>query len=208
MSTTIPEGYLRIGYVLNARGPSKDREVTFAVKYTAGELGSTSPLPGTPDFYSQAVPYLTTRFGDISGAFANVSALVAIRFQWHEGSQLVPVTPNVNGSASGSLMPPEAAYIVRLYTATPGRKGRGRTFLPDVLEDAVDGDGYVTNTGPHELWGEFLLSLDNIVDPTASDFEHGLDGAHVLHSDGVTTPSRITYTAPAPRLGWLRRRGR
>lgn len=96
------------------------------------------------------------------------------------------------------------ALIMRKNTAQFGRTGRGRMFIPGVLDE-----GNVTPSGSIEpatvgnfvaAGGEFYDSLIN--DPDASLLPF------LLHNETspITVPTPITSFTPAPLVGWIRKR--
>lgn len=115
--------------------------------------------------------------------------------------------PAQQGLRSVEMAPTAMSLIARKQTASLGRTGRGRMFIPGVL-----GDGDVTASGAIEeasapIFAEacedfrnFLATLPGDTNPAAP--------AYLLHNEGspTTSPSAITALRPAPLVGWIRGR--
>ena len=60
------------------------------------------------------------------------------------------------GTNSNGAVPNETAVVISLETLTPGRSGKGRTFLPGAVKTDIDTDGTLTSTA-----GTGLLAIYN-----------------------------------------------
>ena len=105
--------------------------------------------------------------------------------------------PNTGASAVNSL-PPNCSLIMRKATATGGRRGRGRSHLPGVLDTNVDDFGFVTSAAVTTYNGR----LANIL----ADHAAGGFAMTLLHSSGSTTPTAITGLTCGPKVGTVRKR--
>lgn len=203
----IPVDYIRIGLNLSARGPSGTRAITFAVKYVDGALSEDYGSSGLTGFL------VGRAAGDwwdaIKPNLATTTQLISVQISYSTGSVTVPVGSGPSGTMTPSdLAPPQMAIVGRWFTGTPGRKGRGRIFWPDVRESDFGIDGLMSGGASSRVidaMNALAGASDDIV--TGSFEEQALDGLHVLHADG-STPSRITLSGVNPQPGWLRRRGR
>lgn len=206
-SSVIPVHYARLTFLLSARGPSGVRAVTTAFNYVE-TLGS--PDYESNDFYIQALDRMQGDWSDgLAPMLDTTTSIVGGSISTHLGgaTRYFPA-PVSGGFSNGALAPPQEAIVLQLYSETPGRKGRGRIFLPDAHE-ADFTDAGVINAGTRTTLVAAALAyaatFDDII--TGSDFEKALNGVHILHTDG-STPSRVMNVDVATQPGWLRRRGR
>jgi hypothetical protein len=103
------------------------------------------------------------------------------------------------GSANSGPLPQNCAFLIHKLTNTPGRKGRGRMFLPPFYADetTVTPTGFLTNPdGFSSLWNNFRTAIVDHADFT---------GFFVLHADG-STPSAIHTFRCDDRVATQRRR--
>lgn len=104
-------------------------------------------------------------------------------------------------SRAGTYPPTSLSAIVRKVTAEPGRRGRGRMFLPGaVSESEVDQDGTVvaarraTLTTAMQDFGAGLVTGG------------GVNGGVVFHSTAPFDPTPIVNFAVSDLVGWIRGR--
>lgn len=110
--------------------------------------------------------------------------------------------PVVQGGNSGAMAPLAMSIIARKITGELGRKGKGRCFLPCMLNtgDTNEAGNLVPDTlsSYQARWTEFLVDVST---PAV-----GIGALPVvLHADG-STPSPITSGSVAPKVGWIRKR--
>jgi hypothetical protein len=202
----IPVNYFRFAWQLNARGQSGPRVNTIAGNYAAT---LTAPDYEGAAFYAQAVDWCVNAWNTyLFNLYSTATTLTGVAVSTHSGGLSTPVSDSTTGDRSGALAPPGLATIAQIHGQALGRKGRGRMFLPDVLESDFDSEGIVDGT-----WAAAVITnLSNLVGAmdnniTGSDFEQSLNGCHILHSDG-STPTRFDHWTVAPQPGYLRRRTR
>lgn len=205
-SVPIPDNYLRFTLNLNGRGPSGIRANTLSARWQGG----LPPIPeyATPEWFGGAFDFA---FGElwssIRGAYANSTSLESVSVQTAVGGATQPAPVTLLGTRVITLAPPQMAVVGQWRTQTPGRRGRGRIFFTDAGENDFGTDGVISPQSEQlfaDVLSDLIASFDNnpgITWPT------GLDGLHLLHSDGGT-PSRIVFGGVNPQPGWLRRRGR
>lgn len=110
------------------------------------------------------------------------------------------------GVGTGSVMPPNVAYLIRKVTSRGGRRGRGRWYLPGVQEAHVDNDGLLTSTivGTYNTeFDEYLAALA----ATGTGSEQPVIPL-LLHNNSSTTtrsssPGSTTVTVTQGALGPL-----
>lgn len=108
---------------------------------------------------------------------------------------------------TGSFPPTALSAIARKSTSVLGRRGRGRMFLPGVVnEDQVDQDGSITNAGRTAVQGALNTFFNELVTPTDP-------GALplppvLLHGPGlpVLPPTPIEGFTVSDTVGWVRGR--
>lgn len=110
------------------------------------------------------------------------------------------------GTASGQMTTQNCAQLVKKVTARSGRRGRGRMFLPYVMEDNVNDIGMLTPTWQTAI-NTALLNLLGYLAGTS----HGAVSTpmHLLHSPGSTStplPDLVTSMFIDPLIGTQRRR--
>ena len=113
--------------------------------------------------------------------------------------------PSVQGVRSGPRQEPIAmALIMRKNTAQFGRTGRGRMFIPGVLDE-----GNVTPSGSIEPTTiDSFTVAGSIFETALGNDPDGPVAPFLLHSDTspVTAPTPISSFTPAPLVGWIRKR--
>lgn len=102
-----------------------------------------------------------------------------------------------SGGVGGQAAPPNVAFLVHKATATGGRRGRGRMYLPGV------GDALVGSAG--ELIGETASTLESSLFTFAGALTLAGLPLAVLH-DGAFPPSLITGLTVDGRVATQRRR--
>lgn len=104
---------------------------------------------------------------------------------------------SLGGGTAGNVSPPNVAVLVHKHTAVGGRRGRGRMYLPGVIETVVGDDGTLDNTfrtGIETDLNDFLAALDASSIPM-----------HVLHGDS-STPNEVQSLGVSLKAATQRRR--
>lgn len=111
----------------------------------------------------------------------------------------------VNGARSGNFPPTALSCIMRKTTAELGRQGRGRMFIPGVLnETEVDQDGTIQGSRVTALTAvatDFVTQLATGVSPISIPMMPVL-----LHSAGGPAPTNLTGVGISSLVGWIRGR--
>lgn len=96
------------------------------------------------------------------------------------------------GAETGAMLPPNSNLLVKKQTALGGRRGRGRCFIPWVLQDAavdevgqIDGTSLGVRQGDADAWLAALTNNTIVTNDTPM---------YLLHD------SRGSGTEPAPSL--------
>lgn len=111
-------------------------------------------------------------------------------------------TPPVTGGRTGNFPPTAQSLIARKVTSNLGRRGRGRMFIPGILEESeVEQTGGITSasrtlvngllTGFIEDWG---LAMPGVGQPV------------LFHSSAPADPTPIEGLVAADLVGWIRGR--
>lgn len=119
------------------------------------------------------------------------------------GSEVGESLVNVSGTGSWSALPNNCAFLVRKRTATGGRSGRGRCFLPPwrLGEDDIDTAGVIGNSAKASL----QASVDAFVDAVETAFSP--DALVLFHEDGTPSTPITSWTVDG-KLATIRRRMR
>ncbi len=87
----------------------------------------------------------------------------------------IPAPPLPKGGIVASLSLSAASYIVKWQTATPGRSGRGRTFVPGVTENNIEPDGRsIVAAAVGVLQGNVEAKYRNVLVPAAGNVVPGV----------------------------------
>lgn len=111
----------------------------------------------------------------------------------------------VPGSKTTTASPTAMSLIVRKNTAQLGRRGRGRMFIPGVLDpDAVAEDGSLSSGDVITYNGIAADFYERVATPGAGPF---LDLPPVLfHGSAPSDPTPISSLSVQPLVGWIRGR--
>lgn len=145
--------------------------------------------------------YATTMMGATDNDLTLSSVTLSVGQDGPGGSVDSDATP-VPGTSTGTFAPVAMAPVVRKTTNVLGRRGRGRMFIPGVIQESgVEPDGRLTTTFRNQLQGlcdNFFAELTTN-DPSLAPY--------LLHSEGLATePTLITSLTVTPVVGWIRGR--
>lgn len=174
----IPNGYAQANYRFSGSGLPYDAEVTIGL----GVAG----FGGTPDEAAQECrdafrDTILTRLG---------SGVILTTCTVKYGPSSTGPTGIASGANAGAVAGDQASsavsYLVRKSTALGGRAGRGRFYLPGVMEANVGSDGQVA--------AAFRTALQGEVDEYLAALEAALLLPVVLHSADapISVPTPIT----------------
>jgi hypothetical protein len=102
------------------------------------------------------------------------------------------------GTAAVSGVPPNVALLVNKVTAVGGRKGRGRMFVPGILEANVDAGGIISGGS---ISTYITACVNFLTDLTTSGRTMVL-----LHADAATPPYDLVSLSPSTKVGTLKGR--
>lgn len=108
------------------------------------------------------------------------------------------------GTGGAGLLPSQAAGLISWYTATLGKSGQGRTYVPFPPPDANDADGTPT--------AAYITALDTLAFSIRAPkviVDAGITGTfeHVLYAGGIATPVLVIDSTQRNAWATQRRRG-
>jgi hypothetical protein len=172
----------------------ESKQMTLYIPATYYEVAFTHTLQGSihPAVCTLGLFYFGTDFdndsngadaawlADIMPSMADVWACTEISWRVQAGT-VKQVFPSTQGGTAHTATTPNVTFLLRKSTGVPGRKNRGRIYLPGVSEQDVDATGVVVgskiteiNTGLGALVGDlaaanftpYLLHNITVADPT------------------------------------------
>lgn len=140
MPLTIPPGDGLAAYHFRLIGDPEEMLVTLGVRPVAGPFAAGHVTRLEAAWRANILPNMSV---DIS--LVRTTASIA-----QDGGdpllfERVPVSA-APGTAAGTVLPPNVAVLIRKTTALGGRRGRGRMFLPGMLESFADNAGNVSTS--------------------------------------------------------------
>lgn len=185
--------------------------ITYAFSLSAGQNVSVTMADALHQaFTSNILPQLSTSVQTASVLLKQGPDATGNSVEWDESD---------TGGLAGATASPQVAAIVHKTTATGGRRGRGRLFLPGMLEANVSETGLLDATYATTL-GSALVSWLSAVNATANvgqmALEHEppyewqiVDGQPRRVATGdAPVPTLITALSLDSRVGTQRRRNR
>lgn len=198
MTLVIPENFMQVAINYDYGGGNKYAVTTFGVNDFEGALSPQETLDAASGAFFAS-------FGDATDAgVAFPPALGTVTIPGGTLGTIVGNITSVGMMAGDDRTPPAVAAVMRKNTARAGRAGRGRMFLPWILdEDNVDEAGALTSGA--------VTALNEVAD----EFRSLLAGAGLalvlLHNEGAaggTDPSLVTSLLCETQVGTQRRRQR
>lgn len=197
MPLIIPPGFVSASFVLTGSDGTEPYVTTLGL--------DTSAYGG--DFVSAAnqakAIYHAAFTSETNDALTLDRVSLAIGSDGPSGSVDSTTEPNPMTN-TGTFAPTAMSVIARKQTATYGRRGRGRMFLPGtVLENAVEADGSLT---PSAIVG-YNAALNYFYETLTEGDAGGAPLPPVLfHSQAPADPTPILSFSVAPLVGWIRGR--
>jgi hypothetical protein len=188
----IPEGFAQVNLIFAGEAVPTGAQITMGLNLEGGGQTPTEVGEEYADLWRAA------------GISANMSSQVDL------AQVLVKFGPNATGPSAllaetdgGSLTAPctpNVAFLVRKSTAAGGRAGRGRFYLPGVVEAQVDGAGTIDSITITNLQADLNTFLSSF---GAASFSPVL-----LHGDGapITEPLLINALTLDAKVATQRRR--
>jgi hypothetical protein len=134
VTLNIPTGYYEVAMHHHLTASLHDSVCTMGVRYTGA------------DFSTDASKWIDG-WGDLWKAAQASWIFDRTVFQAQGGTVLEVVNVGgLPGLDSDAVATSNIAFLLNKITALPGRRGKGRCYMPGVGEAAVNGQGYVSST--------------------------------------------------------------
>lgn len=184
----IPVGYAQITYEFGGTALPSGAAMTMGCAIDGSFSGPTAAAAARTALMANLGAYISS----------NVTLLsTTIKVGPTETGPFFTDSTSVAGTGSATTVPPNVAVLVNKVTASGGRKGRGRMFVPGIPEQDVNPNGTYA-TGVAAAWNTKL-----------EDYRDDLIFAElipvVLHND-ATPPTAITALVLAPLVGTIKQR--
>jgi hypothetical protein len=166
----IPDGFAQINYMLTGQGAPTGAQLVFGVDVTIFS-GTVADLANNAwdNWVAEMTPELPNSIS-LSGVLAKMGPDATGPSFLRTGSS--------TGPSSGAVASPQVAYLFNKHTDLGGRSGKGRSYMPGVLEANVDASG-------------------NVGGPTVGAWNNALTAFLALF-DGDDTPLVLLHAADAP----------
>ena len=188
----IPDNYAQVNYKFTGVAVPLGAQVTLGVALA-------NPAAGPDDVATTAAAGWTSSIRNEQVSEITLAS-VLVKFGPNDLGPSTEQPVGLAGTAAAGSAAPNTAVLVRKVTALGGHAGRGRMFIPGILETQVGSNGFIT---PSALTG-WQDELDNFFTfMEASDLP-----PVVLHSEGspLSTPTEIVQLIVDPRVATQRRR--
>jgi hypothetical protein len=185
MPLNIPPGFAQVGLRMIYSGDPEPMVCTFGLDISAAG----------GDFDNVRSAIEVSADDNLSDIFSTVISFIGVDLAiGQDGGN--PVTVSLpffsafSGTDTGSTNPQNCAYLIKKFSTTPGRQGRGRMYQPGTRESQVNDLGVVTAAEANVIgagWNAFFSQLANGLDPVP-DLP-----VVILHTVGtpVQTPSPL-----------------
>lgn len=189
MRVIIPAGFSEASIIFGSSQLPNGAMTTLGLENQAGKT------PG--QIAANVVSAVTTHFLPVMGTALSI---VAVRVKNGPNEDGPDATVSVALAGTGDTTPiiPNAAVIVRKFTALGGRKHRGRSYWPFVTEQM--------HTGGGQLLGAFVSDCTDAAQDVDSDLEAADLPPVLLHASAPGAPNRITGYSAEALMGTQRRR--
>lgn len=195
MSAHIPPGYAEIAIQFNLGIDPEPMFSFLGVKLASGTT-PTSALTNT---------YTSTCAAALDNVLSSAYSVGPGWVTWGQDGGDVKIdsaNPPDTGLGTASALPNNTAVLVRKVTAAGGRRGRGRMYIPGIVEGDVDAAGGINNT-PRAAWQTAIDAMfTNLVGLPS------IDALALLHDTAPFGPNDITSLEVQLKVATQRRRMR
>jgi len=191
MSDRIPIGFAEVHLHFRLTGDPEEMISSFGIQLA--ETADIAAVLSSIDLgAAELAPSITNQY-EIGPHSVVVGAV--------EGDfEVVTTGDPVVGSGLGDATPQNTAYLARKLTFTPGRRGRGRMYIPGVPEGVVNGVGVVDSASLALLNAE-LAAMQALIQDTDNVVAFVL-----FHESAPFTPSTILGFQAQAMVATQRRR--
>ena len=197
MTLSIPPGYAEIGIGMKHPADPDPWVTTFGVAWAPDILTGTDYLGGIVAAFSNAWK------ATLSSSVAIVLGTARIG---QDGGDPVTlsINRNISGESSAAKLPQNCALLVQKQTALGGRKGKGRMFLPGMLnESKVDAVGAIDA----DFVSDLQITADLFLENLGRSEPGGWDAAPmVLLHNSSELPTLVDGLRISPVIATQRRR--
>lgn len=126
---------------------------------------------------------------------------ILVKFGPEETGDFFELATNYPGTATAGGVPANTSLLVNKITSIGGRRGRGRMYVPGLVETSVDAAG--------ALLPAYRTGLQNCFTSIANYMANNDNPLVLLHgsySEAVSTPTPITSLSVQPKVATQRRR--
>jgi hypothetical protein len=174
MALTIPPGFTQINVKMNLLSSIQTAECTFGTNYTA-----STDLQAVADAWrDEVMPH-------ISNVWTYVEATAR-----EAAGAIFTASYSAAGGVADSPCPPNTCALVRKLSILPGRRNKGRLYLPGIREDQVDGAGNLNSS----LRTALQTAMDSFHSAVEAIGSGGLGQMVILHDSSLGTAPPTTVT--------------
>jgi len=175
----IPEGYAQVNFIFSGFGVPQGAEVTFGLG-----LGETDDNPAE---VAEAMHGVWT--DTFLTVMTNAITFDETRVKF--GPNDIGPFASFSGGDNGALTPngstPQVAILITKQTASGGRSGRGRMYVPGVTESDTDADG--------ALQGPYLSAWQDAADDFLTNTVVAGYSPELLHGEDSPAPFPYPITS-------------
>ena len=189
---TIPVGYAQVNWKLSGASLPTGAETTLGLDISGASVTQEEVANlAIAGWDAEIAPWISDGF---------VLTSVLVKYGPDATGPSVEIGATVNGEHAGVGAPPNVAYLVQKQTASGGRAGRGRMYIPGVPEGEVTAAGVLSSTVRN--------GLSAGLEAFATAFEAVGCSPVVLHQPGspLLTPTEITNFLVSPSVATQRQR--
>jgi hypothetical protein len=191
----IPVGFGTVSYIWIKDGDSEEMVTSFGF-HTLGDPPTVSDANLMFEAWSTSSMQTTT-----------TDSLTLLRVEYGVAvttdDELIVATSDeaiVNGAGTSDPAPINCALLVKKVTGLSGRKNRGRFYYPDVFADVVSPAGVLSPAAVIDYQAAVLDWFGTLAAVGV------LDGAVLLHTDPLDTPTPVLQVIVQNKIATQRRR--
>jgi hypothetical protein len=200
MTLVIPTDYINMSFGYAAEGDPELAYTSLGFQCAdASDLGQLVLIAQSiNDGWQLAMKAMTSTFWAMTGSFATIGTPTGPPYLH------VDLAGTTTGEGNASATPNNCALLVKKSTATPGRPGRGRMYVPGLDANMAFVNG-VINGADRVNWQD---AIEEFV--TIAQLVDGVEGLALFHDETspVTVPSPIVGLTVATKIATQRRRMR